>query len=140
MKYLPAVMLTVFAAGAGCIGGVLQGFAGAGSQPGLVITHLAAAIFICALTAAVIGWLAGSSQDRQQPSQRAYITATDGHTVIPMLGPYENESVAFDTLPHARAQFDAEGRYEWTVQSAAVDTTLTGLGNEHFKPPSVARQ
>ncbi|MEN4397364.1 hypothetical protein [Mycolicibacterium conceptionense] len=139
MRYLPAVLLAVLAAGAGCIGGTLQTFGGPGTQPGLAITHLAAVIFVCALSAAVIGWLAGNHRDRPQPSLKAYVTATDGRTVIPMLGPYDNETVAFDVLPHAQAQFDPEGRYEWTVRTAEADTTPAGVGNEHFRTVSAAR-
>lgn len=139
MRYLSAVMLTLLAASAGCIGGVLQGFAGPGSQPGLAITHLAAAIFVLALIVAVTGWLAGDHSHRQHPSEKAYITATDGRTVIPMLGPYETESAAFDALPHAKAQFDADDCYAWTVQTAPSDTTLIGLGNEHFTPASTTQ-
>ncbi|MBU8820850.1 hypothetical protein KL864_33845 [Mycolicibacterium goodii] len=137
MKYLPAVMFSVLAALVGCIGGALQRSAGPGSQPGLVLTHIAAAIVMCAVIAAVFAWLSTDHSDTS--AQKAYITASDGRTVIPMVGPYATESDAFADLPLAKAQFDAQSRFEWAVQIVAEETTLVGVGNDHFAHPSAAR-
>jgi hypothetical protein len=129
MEYAPAAALALLAAVVAAIGGALQGANGPGSQPGITLTHFAGAIVVCALIAAVIGWLA---RDREIDVP-AYVTVTDGHAVIPMIGPYETERAAYGDLPQIRAQFDPDGRYAWTVETVAADATVVGVANEYFK-------
>ncbi|BCI84645.1 hypothetical protein MTY66_62700 (plasmid) [Mycolicibacterium sp. TY66] len=127
MKYAPAAALTLLAAVIAVIGGVLQNASGAGSQPGITLTHIGGAAAICALIAAFAG-----SHAEPDPKP-VYVTATDGHAVIPVIGPYTTERAAYHDLGNIRAQFDPEGRYAWTVQTAAHETTVAGAANEFFK-------
>lgn len=131
MKYTPAVALALIAAVVAAIGGALQAATGPGSQPGVTLTHLAAGIGAFALFAAVIAWLARDYGT--VPAVHVYVTATDGQTVIPVVGPYASEDAAYIDLPDIRAQFDPHRRYEWTVTTAATDTAVTGVANDHFK-------
>jgi hypothetical protein len=132
MKYAPAAALALLAAIVAAIGSALQRANGPGSQPGITLSHVAGGIIVCALIAAVIGWLAhGREIDAPVP---AYVTATDGNVVIPMIGPYDTERAAYGDLPQIRAQFDPDGRYVWTVETAAADATVVGVANEYFKP------
>jgi hypothetical protein len=131
MKYAPVAALALLAAVVAAIGSALQRANGPGSQPGITLSHVAGGIIVCALIAAVIGWLAyGREIDAPVP---AYVTATDGHVVIPMIGPYDTERAAYGDLPQIRAQFDPDDRYAWTVETAA-DATVVGVANEYFKP------
>jgi CDP-diglyceride synthetase len=131
MKYAPAAALALLAAVVAAIGGALQGVNGPGSQPGITLSHFAGGIVVCALIAAVIGWLARDREiDAPVP---AYVTVTDGNAVIPMIGPYETERAAYGDLPQIRAQFDPDGRYAWTVEIVAADATVVGVANEYFK-------
>lgn len=131
MKYAPAAALALLAAVIAVIGGVLQNASGAGSQPGITLTHIGGAAAICALIAAIIAAFAGSHAEPDPKS--VYVTATDGHAVIPVIGPYATERAAYHDLGNIRAQFDPEGRYAWTVQTAAHETTVAGAANEFFK-------
>lgn len=131
MKYTPAVALALIAAMVAAIGGALQGAAGPGTQPGVTLTHLAAGVGVFALLAAVVAWFA--RDDETALVAHAYVTATDGQAVIPVVGPYASEDAAYADLPDIRAQFDPHGHYEWTVQTADTDTAVTGVANDHFK-------
>lgn len=131
MKYAPAAALALLAAVIAVIGGVLQNASGAGSQPGITFTHIGGAGAVCALIAAILAALNGNDAERDPKS--VYVTATDGHAVIPVIGPYATERAAYDDLGNIRAQFDPEGRYAWTVQPASHETTVAGVANEFFK-------
>lgn len=132
MRYLPAAALTLLAAILATIGGALQGANGPGTQPGITLTHLAAAVVVAAAIAAVIGWL--TREPRPADDKYAYVTATDGQTVIPVVGPYETEWAAYDELPSAKQQFDPDGRYAWTVQTTSDPSAVVeGVANTHFK-------
>lgn len=131
MKYAPAAALALLAAVIAVIGGALQNASGAGSQPGITLTHIGGAGAICALIAAIIAALTGNHAEPAPKS--VYVTATDGHAVIPVIGPYATERAAYDDLGDIRAQFDPEGRYAWTVETAAHETTVAGAANEFFK-------
>ncbi|MEE3755268.1 hypothetical protein [Mycobacterium intracellulare] len=130
MKYTPAAVLALLGAVIATIGGALQAASGAGSQPGITFTHAGGVGAACALIAVILAALTGSHPEPDAKS--VYVTATDGHAVIPVIGPYETERDAYADLPHIRAQFDPEGRYAWTVQIAPDETTVAGVANEFF--------
>ncbi|MGJ6127110.1 hypothetical protein QN239_31485 [Mycolicibacterium sp. Y3] len=132
MRYIPAAALTLLAATLAALGGALQSADGPGTLPGIALTRVAAAVVIGAVAVAVITRL--TRDPGQATAKYAYVTATDGHIVIPVVGPYENEKAAYGDLASVRAQFDPEGGYAWTVQTTTdADAVVDGVGNEHFK-------
>ena len=132
MRYIPAAVMTLLAAALSALGGALQGNDGPGTQPGITLTHISAAVVVGAVIVAVIAWT--TRGPRQAEAKYVYVTATDGHIVIPVVGPYDTEQAAYGDLASIREQFDPEGLYAWTVQATTeADAVVGGVANDHFQ-------
>lgn len=123
---IPAFLL---AAAPGIAGGSLQRSHGAGSEPGLTLTHVSAALLVFAVAASA-AWLIA-----RRTGCRALITATDGLTTFPIAGPYATAREARIDLPRVREQFDPAGRYRWDVATTS-DETVVGVANAECRPRS----
>jgi hypothetical protein len=131
MRYIPAAALTLLAATLAALGGALQGSDGPGTRPGITLTHVAAAVVVGAVVVALITRL--TRDPGPDMAEYVYVTATDGRTVIPVVGPYGDERAAYDDLAPIRERFDPEGAYAWTVQATTdANAAVDGVANEHF--------
>ncbi|WP_195165941.1 hypothetical protein [Mycobacteroides abscessus] len=147
----PAVLFSA-AVLLGAAGGAMQRGGGPGSEPGLTIAHTAAGLFVLGLAATVL-WLISRGSKTTRPASevfddmeavpgdenaeavgegRAFITASDGHQILPMVGPYDSDAAAFDELPAVRELLDHDGNYQWAVQFV-TDEHVVGLANDYVK-------